>query len=63
MAFTYVGSRKVETVVVSHLHEKTGRLTTWADGNENSRLVHFVTESALLFVQISFIYGKTATKA
>lgn len=63
MAFTYVGSRKVETVVVNHLHGKTGRLTTWADGKENSRLVHFVTESALLFVQISFIYGKTATKA
>ena len=50
MAFTYVGSRKVETVVVNHLHGKTGRLTTWADGKENSRLVHFVTESALLFV-------------
>lgn len=63
MAFTYVGSRKVETVVVSHLHGKTGRLTTWENGKENSRLVYFVTKSALLFVQISFIYRKTATKA
>lgn len=63
MAFTYVGSRKVETVVVIHLNGKTGRLTTWANGKENSRLLHIVTESALLFVQISIIYRKTATKA
>lgn len=63
MAFTYVGSRKVETVVVNHLHGKTGRLTTWENAKENSRLVYFVTKSALLFVQISFIYRKTATKA
>ena len=63
MAFTYVGSRKVETVVVNHLHGKTGRLTTWENGKENSRLAYFVTKSALLFVQISFIYRKTATKA
>lgn len=58
-----LGSRNVETVVVNHLHGKTGRLTTWANGKENSRVVHFVTESALLFVQISFIYRKTTTKA
>lgn len=63
MSFTYMGIRKVETVVVNHLYGKTGQLKTWANGKENSRMVHFVTESALLFVQISFIYRKTATKA
>ena len=37
--------------------------TVWANGEQNSGKVNFVADSSLPFVQISFIYRKTAAKA
>ena len=44
------------------LHGHTIRFTVWASGKQNSVLVDVVPESRLPFVQISFIYRKTAAK-
>ena len=48
--------------VVYHLHGHTIRFTVWTSGKQNSVLVDVVPESRLPFVQISFIYRKTAAK-
>ena len=44
------------------LHGHTIRFTVWASGKQNSVLEDVVLESRLPFVQISFIYRKTASK-
>ena len=48
--------------VVYRLHGHTIRFTVWTNGKQNSVLVDVVPESRLPFVQISFIYRKTAAK-
>ena len=53
-----------KTLVVYFLHTgQTGWFTVWANGEQNSGKVNFVADSSLPFVQISFIYRKTAAKA
>ena len=50
--------------VMKLLHTgQTGWFTVWANGEQNSGKVNFVANSSLPFVQISFIYRKTAAKA
>ena len=44
------------------LHGHTIRFTVWASGKQNSVLEDVVLESRLPFVQIRFIYRKTASK-
>ena len=51
-----------ETLIVYHLHGQTARFTVWVNGRQNSGLVNFVPESRLPFVQISFIFRKTAAR-
>ena len=51
-------------IVASYdLHEQTGRWAVCVNGKQNLRLVTFVVESRLPFVQTSSIYRKTAAKA
>ena len=52
-----------ETVVVYHSHWQTGRLTVWANGNQNLGVVNFFPESSLPLAEISSIYRMTAAKA
>ena len=42
---------------------QSSRFTVWVNGKQNSRLVNFVPEWSLPFVQISSIFRKTAAKA
>ena len=53
-----------KTLVVDLLRTgQAGWFTVWENGEQNSGKVNFVPDSRLPFVQISFIYQKTAAKA
>ena len=43
----------VDTEVVYHLHEQTGRLQVWANGKQNSGQLRFAPDSRSPFSQIS----------